>query len=188
MLKKGAMFGLDARIALSIFGTLAIVTSAALLSTIERSAVSDLVNEANVVHQAYQSYEYDLGDYVEESSTALLKSSELLTSSKANWAGPYLTNKQADAPNADTQLVSNVGQYSILRAKDRAATAETDTPFVACASSQACYLWLLFNDDEVSDKVIKTLDITLDDDDGYLAGRVQKYSGRLLLRSKRVES
>lgn len=187
MLKKGAMFGLDARIALVVFGTIGLVSTAALLTTIQQTELTDLINEAKVVHDAYQTYEYDTGSYVAEQSTALLKSSELLTSAKAGWQGPYLTNQMAEAPDNLTKLVANVGTYSILKAKDRDAAAETDTPFVACVSTEVCYLWLLFDDSEISNLTMYELDKKLDSGNNYLDGRVQKYSGRLLFRSGRVE-
>jgi hypothetical protein len=187
MFKKGAMFGLDARIALVVFGTIGLISTAALLTTIKQTELTDLINEAKVVHDAYQSYEYDTGSYVVEQSTALLKSSELLTSVKAGWQGPYLTNQMAASPDNLTKLVANVGTYSILRTKDRSASAEADTPFVACASTDVCYLWLLFDAGEISNITINELDKKLDSGNGYLKGRVQKYSDRLLLRSSRIE-
>ena len=39
MLNKGAMFGLDARIALAIFGALSVISGAALYSTIQEADV-----------------------------------------------------------------------------------------------------------------------------------------------------
>tara|TARA_Y100001960_G_C14595815_1_gene788039 strand:- start:886 stop:1026 length:141 start_codon:yes stop_codon:yes gene_type:complete len=44
-MKKGAMFGIDARIALAIFGALSAISGAALYSAIQQSKVTVLVTE-----------------------------------------------------------------------------------------------------------------------------------------------
>ncbi len=44
---RGAMFGLDARIALAIFGALSVISGAALYSAIKESRITSLLTEYN---------------------------------------------------------------------------------------------------------------------------------------------
>ena len=51
--KKGAIFGLDARIALTIFGALSVISGAALYSAIQESKVVALYTEFQEIGKAY---------------------------------------------------------------------------------------------------------------------------------------
>lgn len=93
---KGAMFGLDARIALAIFGALSVISGAALFSAIQESKVTYLVAEYSEIDKAIESYLLDTGSYIPFSSVSGLQSDgylatdELITSSNSLWKGPYM--------------------------------------------------------------------------------------------------
>ena len=89
------MFGLDARIALAIFGALSVISGAALYSAIQQSKVISIVSTLNEYQKAYESYLLDVGYHIQEdsSSTVEIEIEELVTSTKAGWAGPYISEE-----------------------------------------------------------------------------------------------
>jgi type II secretory pathway pseudopilin PulG len=60
--KKGAMFGLDARIALAIFGALSVISGAALYSAIQQSKAVAMVNSLEEIGKAIDSYRLETDD------------------------------------------------------------------------------------------------------------------------------
>ncbi|MCP4355543.1 MAG: hypothetical protein GY793_07945 [Proteobacteria bacterium] len=97
--KKAAMFGLDARIALAIFGALSVVTGASLYSALKGSKVTALIAELDNVDKAITQYYLDTGMFPTEQAvgSGLLKIEELISSTASGWKGPYITFKD----NAD---------------------------------------------------------------------------------------
>ena len=191
VLKKGAMFGLDARVALVIFAAIGLVSTAIMHSAILESSVSRLVLETKDITKAIKLYEYDVDDLLPENSTAWLNTKELVSSSISGWNGPYVSFETAASPDDSKYLVnSKFGKFSVLKAKDRSATAETDSPFVSCATADPCYLWVLYESSslgDVSDLIMSKLDKRFDSGDGFLTGVIQKYNGDLLYRLDLVE-
>lgn len=59
--KKAAMFGLDARIALAIFGALSVITGAALYKSIQNAKVISVLNQMEELSKAVDSYRLDTG-------------------------------------------------------------------------------------------------------------------------------
>jgi len=60
--KRGAMFGLDARIALAIFGALSVISGAALYSAIKQARVTSIVAELDNISKAWAQYYLDTGE------------------------------------------------------------------------------------------------------------------------------
>jgi type II secretory pathway pseudopilin PulG len=92
MLNKGAMFGLDARIALAIFGALSVISGAALYSAIEESKVVARAAEMREFAKAIEQYLLDHGSDIEKTGTSsYFKLEHLLTTNgKSEWNGPYM--------------------------------------------------------------------------------------------------
>lgn len=91
--KSAAMFGLDARIALAIFGALSIITGASLYNAIQDTKVVAIMTEFDNIEKAVTNYWIDTGilpPVANPTVSGELKLEELLTSSKAGWVGPYL--------------------------------------------------------------------------------------------------
>ena len=92
--QKGAMFGLDARIALAIFGALSVISGAALYSAIQDSKVTAILTEMDNVGKATTAYYLDTGLYppsqVGGDDKTLLNAREITESVVNGWQGPYL--------------------------------------------------------------------------------------------------
>ncbi|HAG52175.1 MAG TPA: hypothetical protein DCL21_00110 [Alphaproteobacteria bacterium] len=114
---KGAMFGLDARIALAIFGTLSIITGAALHSAIQDARVVSAVTSLKEIAKAYDSYLLDTGREVSLASGSHYNIVDLVEkpSGVAIWRGPYISY----AKNASTTLrlidTSGMGNNFLMR-------------------------------------------------------------------------
>lgn len=84
--KKAAMFALDARIALIIFGALSIITGATLYSTIKRTKLIAIITEKNEIEKALESYLINVGADLPNGTSSVLKDiTELKESSKKGW-------------------------------------------------------------------------------------------------------
>jgi type II secretory pathway pseudopilin PulG len=92
--KKGAMFGLDARIALAIFGALSVISGAALYSAIQESKMTSTYQDMLEIGKANEAYYLDTGSQlpVKPSYPAELKVTNLVKNNdnEAGWSGPYL--------------------------------------------------------------------------------------------------
>jgi len=93
-LKNGAMFGLDARIALAIFGALSVISGAALYSAIQQSKVIALVTEISELEKALDAYYLDTGEEIPPLDTTnvyYVTVNELVSSTRNGWKGPYFS-------------------------------------------------------------------------------------------------
>ncbi|HAG53285.1 MAG TPA: hypothetical protein DCL21_05820 [Alphaproteobacteria bacterium] len=92
-IKKGAMFGLDARIALAIFGALSVISGAALYSAIQEAKVIALISEFAEAKKAWEAYYLDTGEQppVYPAGKEFFDASYLVEdNSITGWQGPYL--------------------------------------------------------------------------------------------------
>ncbi len=89
------MFGLDARIALAIFGALSVISGAALYSAIQQAKVVAVVVSIKEVHKAYEQYYLDVGSELPRlSSGSVAFSLKDLVENLAGvtgWNGPYVS-------------------------------------------------------------------------------------------------
>lgn len=106
MLKKAAMFGLDARIALAIFGALSVISGAALYSAIQESKAMRYARDIEEIIKSIEALYLDLGAFpVFEDSTKNYYDLRYLYSNPGNnsyWKGPYVTKGE---------VVSSVSSY-----------------------------------------------------------------------------
>jgi type II secretory pathway pseudopilin PulG len=131
-LQKGAMFGLDARIALAIFGALSVISGAALYSAIQHAKVIQLNQEFLEIEKAIEAYIIDTGSNLPiESSNADVD--ELFTSTNTSWKGPYLTGKADSSADGDgyRSYPNSISSISNLFIK-----------FSYASSLNSCYLTL----------------------------------------------
>ena len=97
--QRGAMFGLDARIALAIFGTITVAAGYVGVSKIETARDAALYKEILAIEDAMEQMQTDLGvfyqfaiqtsDFVNDIN-ALNDKSLLKTKYQSRWNGPYL--------------------------------------------------------------------------------------------------
>lgn len=167
--QTGAMFGLDARISLAIFGVLSIVAGgyAVLgMSSIQANSLSkELTETAVAIESIHNDIEYDLHMALEnpsdENAFKALFDDSVLQSGKfrAHWLGPYI--------RATSSVHPKYGDMRIIkRLKDHK---------YECGSGEDCYLYLVYA--EVSPDTVDDLNGILDgaetEHDPATTGRVQ---------------
>jgi hypothetical protein len=124
--QKGAMFGLDARIALAIFGGLSVIAGAAIFSAISDTKITALITELDNFGKGYVGHALDTG-----ADTATI-ADLWADSSVAGWKGPYVT--------ATTANHLAYGVYSLV--PGRPDLVEKTPGTTVCASPNLCATWL----------------------------------------------
>lgn len=141
--QKGAMFGLDARIALGVFGILSAIGGYAFVNVILDSKVNALKSEMDGISKGYGEYMLQNG---EDTSTF----SDLL---------PYITMDSTDHPTWGTMAL-----YLGLHSTNAA-------PPTACTTGSTCSVWVTI--DEVTDEVRDNLDTSVDGGQGATSGSLR---------------
>jgi hypothetical protein len=96
-IKKGAMFGLDARIALAIFGALSVISGAALYSAIKDAREQRVITSVIELGKGLESYYLDTGvmPKVSTMNTTVFDIVQLIknTDNIKGWKGPYISEE-----------------------------------------------------------------------------------------------
>jgi type II secretory pathway pseudopilin PulG len=143
MYNKGAMFGLDARIALAIFGALSVISGAALYSAIQESRVTALMTETNEVAKAVEQYLLDVGSLppISTTHTRNLDVSALLVKPSTGadgWKGPYMSLEKASGAD-----FFNTNNYGMMGVPYRTGMSWTNSGDDTCKQSSAnCYIYV----------------------------------------------
>lgn len=189
MKNKAAMFGLDARIALAIFGALSIISGAALFSAIENSKTVSVMSDLNEVSKAFEQYFLDTGKTIGRFDTSdktsfyynLFKIEDLVNNSGVKgWNGPYLKYKAIRSTDLNYSSRKDHSFYAFSGDIDgSAATGWTDFD---CIKGKRCVLYLGFKGNTLetvpSQKALfASLDKKLDKGDGMTLGKVRAYDG-----------
>tara|TARA_Y100001960_G_C14778551_1_gene884927 strand:+ start:4486 stop:5061 length:576 start_codon:yes stop_codon:yes gene_type:complete len=171
-MKKAAMFGLDARIALAIFGALSVISGAALYSAIQQAKVTALLTEMDEYGKAYYAYALDTGSDLPMApeGTQRFDARELVSSSASGWSGPYLSLEKTATPFLG-RLDHPVYGHMEYRAAKNDDFLVND--FVHCDSADPCYVWVEVRD--VPKNIIDGLDATVDGSDGALVGNFRSW-------------
>jgi len=113
--KRGAMFGLDARIALAIFGALSVISGAALYSAIQNSKVVSLITDLSETTKAVEAYSLDVGS-LPTLSTSKYEVGELVAdiNTVKGWNGPYLSYEQCSSD----KTCLNHPNYTVLQVRE----------------------------------------------------------------------
>lgn len=139
--KKGAMFGLDARIALAIFGSLSVVSGAALYGAIQDSKVTSLIAETKEVVKAFEQYYLDTGKIpkgVDKKSTELEKLVRN-TDNVSGWEGPYWPGEASSSLYVKSATGNIIGIYFGKDATWGNALGRRDCS--AMVAGETCYFW-----------------------------------------------
>ncbi|HAG52262.1 MAG TPA: hypothetical protein DCL21_00560 [Alphaproteobacteria bacterium] len=173
--KKGAMFGLDARIALTIFGALSVISGAALYSAIKQARVVALANEFKEVVKAYEAYVLDTGKdinsglYTADNPTLPLIQDDSVT----GWNGPYISYPQS----ADYASGIDHAQYDYfyISKANKEDWDVSGNPNLAnlCDGSKKCYAWIALRMGTTSSAITsmaESLDEYFDGSDGKNKG------------------
>jgi type II secretory pathway pseudopilin PulG len=145
--KKGAMFGLDARIALAIFGALSVISGAALYSAIKESKVTAAIAEMQELGKSFDAFFLDVGQLPEiySGSSYTFSTTDIVTNTNTldNWNGPYTSLNVRGVTSYDSPVT---GGYLLIMHRpgtDWGGT-EGDTAPPADCSAAPCYVWISY--------------------------------------------
>jgi|TARA_Y100001960_G_C14706833_1_gene844742 hypothetical protein len=151
LLKKGAMFGLDARIALAIFGALSVISGAALYSAIQESKMVAFINQVDEYGKAYYAYYLDTGVELgfadptnnkwDVDPVALINK----PSGVVGWKGPYLAREVHS--NGVTLVEPRYSYMFFMRATNDTWDAHdnglpTSTCDLVANANKPCFVWV----------------------------------------------
>ena len=190
LLKKGAMFGLDARIALAIFGALSVISGAALYSAIQ-SAKSEQWRQYFVeVVKATEAYYLDNFKQISINSTSnyYLYTGDLFNNreSLSTWQGPYVPANSAASyfirDNTTNSFFSDANLRIYLRqGSDWLEMNDLTADEICVINDHDCYEWIsLYSGNTATSEVISNLqniftqlDNLVDNGDGELKGKIR---------------
>lgn len=172
MIKKGAMFGLDARVALAILGTLSVISGAALFSAVTESQSVAILASLREVGKAWQQYTLDTARDLKTDAVfscsidCAYEIEELIESTRGNWNGPYLKYAIHDA----TTLVSGEEYIMVVKASKDVAWGNTKLwRDGVCTAGRSCSAWAVLGGYR-DDKLFRSIDDKVDNGDGSDAG------------------
>ncbi|MCP4354535.1 MAG: hypothetical protein GY793_02655 [Proteobacteria bacterium] len=180
--KKAAMFGLDARVALAIFGALSIITGATLYNALQHIKTVKYNHFFNEIVKASEAYYLDNGKPLPQESATMLFSPDLLVNREAlsTWKGPYVDFlKEGSTDTNFSVLKSNFGvePSGLIHL---ATISDWPTGAEQCNIGDAdCAEWIHvqgWGQDEVNlvDDIFIKLDKYIDNNDGPLNGKIRK--------------
>jgi type II secretory pathway pseudopilin PulG len=167
--KKGAMFGLDARIALAIFGALSVISGAALFSAIQESKLTATYTGMQEILKSYEALYLDTGSLRTLSSDkTMFDANDLITdNSMPGWSGPYIDGNAITAPPNIFLENTNIPDEYDLRIRNVKTTSwqPSDTwGVISCANkTDSCVLALQLKKDAIDTSLGKLIDDRFDD-------------------------
>jgi type II secretory pathway pseudopilin PulG len=181
LFKKGAMFGLDARIALAIFGALSVISGAALYSAIKEAKLTKVVTELKEVEKALEQYLLDTGvDLPVHSINPVTRDIEQLIkdTGTTGWKGPYLQGEVESGNNSRFIMAGSDAMYfKIKSATDVAWEAPEDdsgTGDGTCGSP--CYYWIeMRSDGAFTTEDLKSIEEKFDSTSDFDEGNARVY-------------
>jgi hypothetical protein len=151
--QSGAMFGLDARIALAIFGLLSVVAGVAAINVFSQAGVTALNTELQNMKKAYTEFHLATGEHTAKFSDLIKNDSGFM-----GWNGPYIDGMLSTKSRL-------YGEYSLMEGR----IDVNGVPPVECTGG-ICGTWLKLT--KVKDSLAKAAHAEMNGDDGNLAGGV----------------
>jgi type II secretory pathway pseudopilin PulG len=145
--QTGAMFGLDARIALAIFGILSVVAGVAAINVFGQASTTAMVTEFSNIKKAYTEFHLATGEHTSRFLDLIDNDTGF-----SGWSGPYMEGMLTDKSR-------QYGTYSFVEGRQDVA----GVPPVECSGGGGiCATWLKLTKvkDSVAAEVDKTLDST----------------------------
>lgn len=180
--KKAAMFGLDARIALAIFGALSVISGAALYSAIQTAKTKAFLTELNEFGKAFEQYYLDTGSVLpmlgtnpaaSDYSYFIYNATKLISSTESGWKGPYINYNKFSAEFLEHPKGREL--YFIEAEFNGLIGGANPWTSALCSAGEKCALWININ--YVKDlNLIKKLDKLVDSSDGDAVGAIRWYS------------
>jgi len=178
--KKGAMFGLDARIALVIFGALSVISGAALYSAIKDARATSILATLNELSKASEQYLLDTGAKVPlVSSENINLLSFKLDNGVEGWNGPYTG---LNVVSSTSIVYNDINIYGKIRKISTWTTAQTAFPDSCSDGDNDCAEWFFLYTNEASEfdyirNIYNVLDQKVDGGDGVDAGKIRLRDG-----------
>ncbi|HAG52683.1 MAG TPA: hypothetical protein DCL21_02740 [Alphaproteobacteria bacterium] len=176
IIKKGAMFGLDARIALAIFGALSVISGAALYSAIQEARKMQIIRTFDEFEKAVTSYLLDVGEDPEIHNSVVHErvTLELIESSKIGWQGPYLPFSKEGS--ADHYIVDSATKlkFWLYTEQNTDWGNSIGSAGTSCTAGNPCVYYLkthLNANTSQSNELAAQLDEYYDGSDGFDKGR-----------------
>ena len=181
-MKKGAMFGLDARIALAILGALSVISGAALYGAIQQSKVVAIVSELNEVSKAIEAFMLDTGVDIGKTGATNFYFGDLVNNSSSfdGWNGPYFPQIGKLAGALSREYIDHPLYGNILLRDLESNLGGSNYSNPNGCSTRPCYYWIQING--LSESLTKAIDNYVDGSAGLDSGRVRiltsdSYSG-----------
>lgn len=138
--QRGALFGLDARIAMAVFAVLTLVAGAAVLGNLDSSRAKSLAAEIADIGRAVEGIHADLKtdifkalDEPSEKNAFVALFDNLVVTERGNlrgrWVGPYVNFTSAQHP-----------RYGEMVVQKHPADHSQD-----CNPDELCYLWVVYS-------------------------------------------
>lgn len=176
--KKAAMFGLDARIALAIFGALSVISGASLYSAIQDAKAMALIVELKEVGKAWEQFYLDTGvnisridPNVGDAEYDILKSNELIADPGiTGWNGPYLSY------DAHTSYINYPQGLHIKLMMGKDADGWDESWNGGCKDDSYCNIYIMVNG-ITNESLVNKIDEIIDGGDGATSGDVRFFNG-----------
>tara|TARA_Y100001960_G_C14761395_1_gene874310 strand:+ start:1800 stop:2423 length:624 start_codon:yes stop_codon:yes gene_type:complete len=185
--KKAAMFGLDARIALAIFGSLSVISGAALYSAIANAKATAFLTDIQEMGKAWEAYLLDTGSDLPKATDASGKhriTKDLKASTVAGWNGPYLSYT-VDGTYTEYLSHPTYGVITMISVSTlgwglgHATATDWNVSSIRCNDTTIpCNLAIQVFDpsaDNITIDLAKTIDEQVDGGDGATVGKVRWY-------------
>jgi type II secretory pathway pseudopilin PulG len=177
-IKKAAMFGLDARIALAIFGALSVISGAALYSAIQESKVTKQIVQLEEIGKALDAFYLDVGSLpgraaLDDSNAYYyrLTTSQLVQNfdNYNGWQGPYIAYSYSGNYIKDPEFGNNI---NILTYSTDSWSDPWGNNSVWCVTRPNCSIWVNIRGYQGTvNSLILSLDKKIDNSDGASTGR-----------------
>ena len=182
---RGAMFGLDARIALAIFGALSVISGAALYSAIQSANAEAWRQNFNEIAKASEAYYLDTGSALTYTNSGYVANiGELISNieSRSGWKGPYIDGRLRSVSSiydSNSSKISTISYMVMYLAYSDTWTSGTDSAPNRCTNkTKACSEWIGLYAGNASHSakvkaVFDLLDSVIDNGDGALDGDIR---------------
>lgn len=181
--KKAAMFGLDARIALAIFGALSVISGAALYSVIQESKATAMLAIMQEIGKAWEQYMLDTGQDLPRLGDYNRIVSRLRSDNITGWKGPYLSYSESSENSflleIEDDLYISITSVSDLEWGLGATEYNWNLGAVHCNDTTIpCYtaIDLASSEEQKIKPIFDTLDKKIDNNDGTAKGGLRYYT------------
>jgi type II secretory pathway pseudopilin PulG len=173
MKQKGAMFGLDARIALAIFGALSVISGAALYSAIQDSKATAILSDMQEIGKAWEQYYLDTGTTLSRVTTGsgsdnykYIVRDLVEDPGVKGWKGPYLSN---EAKTDNTLKFKDYFGYQMIFARPDVSWGGFWSTDGECIAGTKCASWVYLvgvQGVELANKIDEKVDGSVDLENG----------------------